>query len=101
MSKQDNINQGFPGPCDVLSLTNATGANFIPILLILRHSTPNTLCCSIERNTDSRFKGMVLFDQGGGGEGGGERGKGYDLNWCSRQSAVRLFYVVVCAKDVF
>jgi hypothetical protein len=30
------------------------------------------LCRSVEKNTDSLVKGMILFDQGGGGRGGGK-----------------------------
>ena len=61
-----------------LSLTNTTGAKIKQILPTLPHCTPHVLCSSVEKNTDSLVKGMILFDQGGeGGEGGeGEKGHG-------------------------
>jgi len=42
----------------------------MPFLPTLRHRTPRASCRSVEKNTDSLVKGMILFDQGGeGGEG--------------------------------
>ena len=50
-------------------------------------------------NTDSLVKGMILFDQGGGGEG---RGKKVMVESAPpRQSVFRLFFDVVCAKYFF
>ncbi len=54
-----------------MSLTHTTGAKITPILPTLPHHTP--LCGSVKKNTDSLVKGMILFDQGGGGRGGGKR----------------------------
>ncbi len=51
-----------------LSLTNSGGAKIMPILPTLLHLTPRALCVSVEKNTDSLVKGMILFDHGGGGE---------------------------------
>ena len=47
----------------------------MPILPTLLHHTPRALCGSVEINTDSLVKGMILFDQGGEG-GEGEKGHG-------------------------
>ena len=58
-----------------LSLTNTGGAKIMPILPTLLHHTPRALCGSVEINTDSLVKGMILFDQGGEGEEG-EKGHG-------------------------
>jgi len=73
------------------------GAKITPILRTLRHRTPRALCRSIETNTDSLVKGMILFDQGGGG---GEGGKVMVESAAPRQSVVRLFFDVVCAKYI-
>jgi hypothetical protein len=62
---------GNYGPYAFLSLTHTTGAKIMPISPRLPHRTPQALCGSIEKNTDSLVKGMILFDQGGGGRGGG------------------------------
>jgi len=48
---------------------NTMGAKSMPFLTTLRHRTLRALCRSIEKNTDSLVKGMILFDQGGGREG--------------------------------
>jgi len=45
----------------------------MPFSPTLRHRTPRALCRSVEKNTDSLVKGMILFDQGEGGRGGGNR----------------------------
>jgi hypothetical protein len=67
----------------------------------LPHRTPRALCGSVEKNTDSLVKGMILFDQGGGrGEGRGEKVMVESAPPC--QSVVRLFplvFFVVCARD--
>jgi hypothetical protein len=57
-----------------LSLTNTGGVKIKQISPTLPHRTPRALCGSVEKNTDSLVKGMLLFDQGGGG---GEWGKGH------------------------
>ncbi len=64
---------GNYGPYVFLSLTNTTGAKITPFSPTLLHRTPPALRGSVEKNTDSLVKGMILFDQGGGGRGGGER----------------------------
>ena len=57
----------FPGPCNVLSLKNATRAKFIPNLPMLQHCNLRALSGSVEKNTDSLVKRMILFDQEGEG----------------------------------
>ena len=64
---------GNYGPYTFLSLTNSTWAKITPILPTLRRCTLRALCRSVKKNTDSLVKGMILFDQGGGGRGGGKR----------------------------
>ena len=51
-----------------LSLTNTGGPKIMPILPTLPHLTPRALCGSVEKNTESLVKGMIFFDQGGGGK---------------------------------
>ena len=72
------------------------GENITPILPTLRHQQGRVLCRSVKKNTDSLVKGMILFAQG---EGGG--GKVMVESAPPRQSVVRLFFVVVSAKDFF
>ena len=67
------------------------GAKIKPILTTLPHRTPRALCGSVEKNTDSLVRGMVLFDQGGGREGRGE--KIMVESAPPRQSVVRLFFL--------
>jgi len=69
----------------------------MPISPTLRHRTPRALRRSVKTNTDSLVKGMILFDQGGG-EGRGEKVMVEIAP--PRQSVVRLFFDVVCAKYV-
>ena len=65
---------------------------------MLRHQPGRALCRSIEKNSDSLVKGMILFAQG---EGGGRGEKVMVKSAPPRQSVVRLFFVVVSAKDFF
>ena len=88
---------GNYSPYTFLSLTNSTGAKITPILPTLRHRTLRALCRSVKKNTDSLVKGMILFDQGGGGRGGGKRSWLKVLPPVSPWSACfRLFFVAVC-----
>ena len=86
-----------------LSLTNTTGAKIKQILPTLPHRTPCALCGIVEKNTDSLVKGMILFDQGGGGRGGGKRSwpKALPPSVCGPlvSACFRLYFVVVCARD--
>ena len=86
-----------------LSLTNTTGAKIKQILPTLHHRTPPALCGSVEKYTDSLVKGMISFDQGGGGRGGGKRSRSKALPLSVRgplvSSCFCLFFVVVCARD--
>jgi hypothetical protein len=91
---------GKYSPQAFLSVMNTTWAKITPILPMLPHHTPSALCGSVEKNTDSLVKGMILFDQGGGGRGGEGRGDKVMVESAPpRQSMVRLFPVVVCARD--
>ena len=65
-----DVSQPHYGPCEVLAFTDATGATFMLILPMLLHHPLRALCRSVEKNTDSLVKGMILFDQGGRGRGG-------------------------------
>ena len=71
----------------------------------LPYSTPRALCGSIEKNTDSLVKGMIFFDQGGGGRGGGKRSWSKALPPSVHGPLVSacfcLLFVVVCAKNFF
>jgi len=71
---------------------NTTGAKITPISPMLLHRTTRALCGSVEKNTDSLVKGMILFDQGGGREGRG--GKVMVESAPPRQSVVRLFPLI-------
>jgi len=66
--------------------------------LTLRHRTPRALCRSVEKNTNSLVKGMILFDQGGGGRGGGNRSWSKSLPPVSRGPLV---FSRETAKDFF
>ena len=75
----------------------------MPISPTLRHRTPRALCHSVETNTDSLVKGMILFDQGGGGgRGGGKRSWSKALPPVSPLSVAlfwrRIFFVVSCSR---
>jgi len=63
------------GPWAILSLTNSAGAKNMQISPTLRHHTTRALCRSVKKNTDSLVKGIISFDQGGGG-GEGETDHG-------------------------
>ena len=92
---------GNYGPQAFLSLTNTMGAKITPILPTLRRCTPRALCRSVEKNTDSLVKGLILFDQGGGGRGRGKRSWLKVLPPVSPWSACfRLFFVFSSFSDI-
>ena len=68
----------------------------MPISPMLPHHTLRALCGSVEKNTESLVKGMILFAQGKGGGG-----RVMVKSAPPRQSVVRLFFVVVSTTDFF
>ena len=65
-------------------------------------SHPACIMSSIEKNADSLVKGMIFFDQKGGGRGGGNRSWSKLLPPVSLWSACYfLFFLVSFAKDFF
>jgi len=65
------------------------------------HRTPRALCGSDEKNTDSLVKGMILFDQRGGGRGGGERSWSKVLPPVSPWSAFFRLFLLLFARSIF
>ena len=61
-------------------------------------TSPRALCHSIKTNTDSPVKGMILFDQGGGGRGGGKRSWSKALPPVSPWSAC---FLLLFARRIF
>ena len=81
----------------VLAFTDTTGAKYMLILLTLWHHPLRALCRSVEKNTYSLVKGMILFDQGGGEA----RGKKVMVERAPpRQSEARLF-LLLFAQSIF
>ena len=88
---------GKYSPQAFLSVMNTTWAKITPISPTLPHRTPRALCGSVEKNTDSLVKGMILFDQGGGGRGG-EGGKGHGRK-CSPPSVRGPLVSCCCLRE--
>jgi hypothetical protein len=69
----------------------------MPILLMLQQPPLRALCHSVEKNTDSLVKGMILFAQGGGG-GGGKRSWSKAFPLVSPWSAC---FLMLFARSIF